>query len=85
MQVDVSILIAVIGCGLAIATFAMNKGKSSDALSREMGTVNTKLDSIQTGIDEIKQDVKNVKTDVKSLEKRVTVLETIIDMKGDGK
>ena len=78
MQIDVSVLIAICGCALSIATFFIGRTTSAKNAGQQTGQVLTELGYIKKGVDgEMKADVKYIKSSVEKQEKKLDKQRTL--------
>ena len=78
MNIDMSALIAVIGCALSIGTFFVGRVTAARSSGRETGQVLTELGYIKKGIDGLERDIKDIKKQYIDLDVRVSKLEEAI-------
>lgn len=78
MNIDMSALIAVIGCALSIGTFFVGRVTAAKSSGRETGQVLTELGYIKKGIDGLERDIKDIKKQYIDLDVRVSKLEEAI-------
>ena len=79
MDINVSILIAVVGCLVGLSGWLRNHDNDNKADATLMTRLETKIDSIAECTRDIKTEITSLKTDVKSLDKRLTIAETKIE------
>jgi peptidoglycan hydrolase CwlO-like protein len=78
MNIDMSALIAVVGCVLSIGTFFVGRMTAAKTSGRETGQVLTELGYIKKGIDGLERDIKEIKRQYTDLDVRVSKLEEAI-------
>jgi peptidoglycan hydrolase CwlO-like protein len=78
MNIDMSALIAVVGCALSIGTFFVGRMTAAKTSGRETGQVLTELGYIKKGIDGLERDIKEIKRQYTDLDVRVSKLEEAI-------
>lgn len=78
MSVEISILIAVIGCGLSVGTFFIGRVTAAKTSGQQTGQVLTELGYIKKGIDGLERDIKEIKRQYTDLDVRVSKLEEAI-------
>lgn len=71
MKIDVTLIIAVIGCIVAVLGFARNKKKDNEG----EGSLKADIKYIQRGIDDIRVDNKETNRKLSTLNDRVIKLE----------
>jgi len=75
MTVDITILIAVLGCALSVGTFFIGRTTAAKNDGRENGQVLTELGYIKKGIDGLEKDIKEIKDQYAALDVRVSKVE----------
>lgn len=70
-----SIIIAVVGCLVAVVTFFIGRQSASKAEGREAGQILSEIGYLKRGIDDIKSDFKDQCKSSDVLRDRVTVIE----------
>jgi outer membrane murein-binding lipoprotein Lpp len=75
MQIDMSVLIALVGVILAVVTFIIGRQSAGHAAGEQTGMIMGKLDSISASLAEIKADVSSTRKDVTELRERVVSCE----------
>lgn len=75
MTVEITVLIAVIGCALSVGTFFVGRMTAAKNDGRENGQVLTELGYIKKGIDGLEKDIKEIKDQYAALDVRVSKLE----------
>lgn len=78
MNLDVTILIAVIGCALSVGTFFIGRVTAAKTSGQQTGQVLTELGYIKKGIDGLERDIKEIKRQYTDLDVRVSKLEEAI-------
>lgn len=77
-MIEISILIAVIGCGLSVGTFFIGRVTAAKTSGQQTGQVLTELGYIKKGIDGLERDIKEIKRQYTDLDVRVSKLEEAI-------
>lgn len=75
MQIDVSVLIAICGCALSIATFFIGRTTSAKNAGQQTGQVLTELGYIKKGVDGLEKRFEKLQENYNELKTRVTKLE----------
>lgn len=75
MTIEITVLIAVIGCALSVGTFFIGRTTAARDDGRENGQVLTELGYIKKGIDGLEKDIKEIKDQYAALDVRVSKLE----------
>ena len=75
MTVEITVLIAVIGCALSVGTFFIGRTTAARDDGRENGQVLTELGYIKKGIDGLEKDIKEIKDQYAALDVRVSKVE----------
>lgn len=75
MEINTSVLIAIIGCIVGLAGWLRNHDSDSKKETTDMTTVIVKLENIRAGIAELKADVKRTSEDLQGIDRRLTVVE----------
>ena len=78
MNIDITILIAVIGCALSVGTFFVGRLTAAKNSGQQTGQVLTELGYIKKGIDGLERDIKEIKRQYTDLDVRVSKLEEAI-------
>lgn len=78
MNIDVSILIAVLGFALSAAAFFIGRMTAAKTSGQQTGQVLTELGYIKKGIDGLERDIKEIKRQYTDLDVRVSKLEEAI-------
>ena len=78
MTVEITVLIAVIGCALSVGTFFVGRMTAAKNDGRENGQVLTELGYIKKGIDGLEKDIKEIKRQYTDLDVRVSIVEEAI-------
>ena len=79
LQIEITILIAIIGCFVTLAGWLASREKKISNDSEWRGTVNTTLHDIDTKLDGIKDDFNGFKKQLENHERRITKIETKIE------
>ncbi|MBR5312210.1 MAG: hypothetical protein IKU40_04935 [Clostridia bacterium] len=77
MNIDVSVLIAVIGCALSVGTFFIGRTTAAKSSGQEYGVMLTDIGYIKSGVDDMKKKMDQSDKRYIEIEKRVTALEEI--------
>jgi peptidoglycan hydrolase CwlO-like protein len=75
MQIDVSVLIAICGCALSVATFFVGRTTSAKNAGQQTGQVLTELGYIKKGVDGLEKRFEKLQENYNELKTRVTKLE----------
>ena len=75
MNIDATILIAVLGFALSVGTFFVGRITAAKNDGRENGQVLTELGYIKKGIDGLEKDIKEIKDQYAALDVRVSKVE----------
>jgi predicted nuclease with TOPRIM domain len=75
MQIDVSVLIAICGCALSVATFFIGRTTSAKNAGQQTGQVLTELGYIKKGVDGLEKRFERLQENYNELKTRVTKLE----------
>lgn len=78
MTIELSVLIAVIGCALSVGTFFIGRVTAAKSSGQQTGQVLTELGYIKKGIDGLERDIKEIKRQYTDLDVRVSKLEEAI-------
>ncbi len=78
MNVDITILSAVIGCGLSVGTFFIGRMTAAKTNGQQTGQVLTELGYIKKGIDGLEQKMEKMEQQYTKLDVRVSKLEEAI-------
>ncbi len=78
MNIDVSILIAILGFALSVGTFFIGRITAAKNTGQEYGVMLTDIGYIKSGIDDMKKKMEQSDKRYIDLEKRVTALEEIV-------
>lgn len=70
-----SIIIAVVGCLLAVITFFIGRQSASKQEGREAGQMLSEMGYLKSGIDDIKAEIKEQRKTYEALQNRVTIVE----------
>lgn len=74
-NINITILIAVIGCALSVGTFFLGRNKESEKRGREEGEVKTLLNFIIKSLEDIKLDFKTANLKMDDLSARMVKVE----------
>ena len=75
MQIDASLLIAIFGCIISVATFFIGRTTAAKNNGRETGQVLSELGYIRKGVDGLERKLEKVEEQYNKLDKRVARLE----------
>ena len=75
MQIDLSVLIAICGFALSIATFFIGRTTSAKNAGQQTGQVLTELGYIKKGVDGLEKRFEKLQENYNELKTRVTKLE----------
>lgn len=75
MQIDVSVLIAICGFALSVATFFIGRTTSAKNAGQQTGQVLTELGYIKKGVDGVERKLDELQKNYGELKERVTKLE----------
>lgn len=78
MTIELSVLIAVIGCALSVGTFFVGRVTAAKSSGQQTGQVLTELGYIKKGIDGLEKDIKEIKQQYTDLDVRVSRVEEAI-------
>lgn len=78
MSIDLTILIAVIGCALSVGTFFIGRVTAAKSSGQQTGQVLTELGYIKKGIDGLEQKMEKMEQQYTKLDVRVSKLEEAI-------
>lgn len=78
MSVDITILIAVLGCALSVGTFFVGRTTAAKNSGQQTGQVLTELGYIKKGIDGLEQKMEKMEQQYTKLDVRVSKLEEAI-------
>ena len=78
MSIDLTILIAVIGCALSVGTFFVGRVTAAKSSGQQTGQVLTELGYIKKGIDGLEQKMEKMEQQYTKLDVRVSKLEEAI-------
>jgi hypothetical protein len=78
MTIDLTILIAVIGCALSVGTFFIGRVTAAKSSGQQTGQVLTELGYIKKGIDGLEQKMEKMEQQYTKLDVRVSKLEEAI-------
>ncbi|MBO5257128.1 MAG: hypothetical protein J6C42_06520, partial [Clostridia bacterium] len=68
MTIEITVLIAVLGCALSVGTFFVGRMTAAKNDGRENGQVLTELGYIKKGIDGLEKDIKEIKDQYAALD-----------------
>ncbi len=85
MEISVSVLIAVLGCVISVATFFIGRVTAAKNSGQEMGVLMTDIGYIKSSVDDVKKKMEQEDDRYIKLSQRVTVLEQKVELyhKGD--
>jgi len=75
MNVDVSILIAILGFALSVGTFFMGRMTAAKTSGQEYGVMLTEIGYIKSGVDDMKKKMEQSDKRYIEMEKRLSKLE----------
>lgn len=75
MQIEVTILIGVIGCCLSVATYFAGRQNAAKSSGQQTGQVLTELGYIKKGVDGLERKLDELQKNYSELKTRVTKLE----------
>ena len=75
MTIEITVLIAVIGCALSVGTFFIGRTTAAKSSGQQTGQVLTELGYIKKGIDGVEKDIKDIKNQYAALDVRVSKVE----------
>lgn len=75
MQIDLSVLIAICGCALSVATFFIGRTTAAKNAGQQTGQVLTELGYIKKGVDGLEKRFEKLQENYNELKTRVTKLE----------
>lgn len=78
MTIELSVLIAVIGCALSVGTFFIGRVTAAKSSGQQTGQVLTELGYIKKGIDGLEQKMERMEQQYTKLDVRVSKLEEAI-------
>ena len=78
MSIDLTILIAVIGCALSVGTFFIGRVTAAKSSGQQTGQVLTELGYIKKGIDGLEHKMEKMEQQYTKLDVRVSKLEEAI-------
>ncbi len=78
MTIELSVLIAVIGCALSVGTFFVGRLTAARSTGQQTGQVLTELGYIKKGIDGLEQKMEKMEQNYTKLDVRVSKLEEAI-------
>ena len=78
MTIELSVLIAVIGCALSVGTFFIGRVTAAKSSGQQTGQVLTELGYIKKGIDGLEQKMEKMEQQYTKLDVRVSKLEEAI-------
>ena len=78
MTIEISVLIAVIGCALSVGTFFVGRLTAAKSSGQQTGQVLTELGYIKKGIDGLEHKMEKMEQQYTKLDVRVSKLEEAI-------
>lgn len=78
MSVEISILIAVIGCGLSVGTFFIGRVTAAKTSGQQNGQMLSDLGYIRRGIDGLERKMERIERQYTDLEVRLSKLEEVV-------
>ena len=75
MRIEVTILIAIIGCALSVGTFFIGRTSAAKTDGKEAGTMQSDLGYVKSGIDDIKAEQREQRKMNTQLFERLTAVE----------
>lgn len=78
MSVEISILIAVIGCGLSVGTFFIGRLTAAKTSGQQNGQMLSDLGYIRRGIDGLERKMERIERQYTDLEVRLSKLEEVV-------
>lgn len=78
MTIDLTVLIAVVGCALSVGTFFIGRVTAAKSSGQQTGQVLTELGYIKKGIDGLEQKMERMEQQYTKLDVRVSKLEEAI-------
>ena len=85
MKIELTILIAIIGCFISVITFFVGQKTSAKKDGQNEGEVLTRLDSIGKKCDKIDGNIENIQNQLGEQRDRITKLEVKVDFYHGGK
>lgn len=95
MNIDVSVLIALVGCALSVGTFfigrqssAKNDGLADGELKTDIKYIKTTSEKTEKKLDGVVENYNSIKIELEQLKSRIHELESKVDMlheMGDGR
>lgn len=80
MSVNISILIALIGCAVSVGTFFLGRVSNAKNSGQEYGVMLTEIGYIKSGVDDMKKKMEQSDKRYIELAERVGRLETTVHM-----
>lgn len=84
MNIDVSILISVLGVVLSVGTFFVGRMTAAKTSGQEYGVMLTEIGYIKSGVDDMKKKMEQSDKRYIDLEKRVTAIEEAMKIYHNG-
>lgn len=78
MTIEISILIAVIGCGLSVGTFFIGRVTAAKTSGQQNGQMLSDLGYIRRGIDGLERKMERIERQYTDLEVRLSKLEEVV-------
>lgn len=78
MSVEISILVAVIGCGLSVGTFFIGRVTAAKTSGQQNGQMLSDLGYIRRGIDGLERKMERIERQYTDLEVRLSKLEEVV-------
>lgn len=75
MQIELTVLVTVIGCCVSAAAFCIGRISAAGAKGQQTGQVLTELGYIKKGVDSLEKKLDEMQKNYVKLENRVTKLE----------
>lgn len=80
MEINASFLIAVLGCGISVATFFLGRVTAAKNSGQAMGVLMTDIGYIKSSVDDVKKKMEQDDNRYMDLSNRVTALEQKMDL-----
>lgn len=77
-MIEISILIAVIGCGLSVGTFFIGRVTAAKTSGQQNGQMLSDLGYIRRGIDGLERKMERIERQYTDLEVRLSKLEEVV-------
>ena len=84
MEISVTVLIAVMGFAVSVATFFIGRLSAAKNSGKEDGIMLTEIGYIKSGVDDMKRKMEQTDKHYNDLDKRVTTLERTVEMYHQG-